>query len=82
MADTGLLIEVADNGQQAVELFQSRLASQLGAQSGGQPGMASQVATQPGVQPGRASQLSPPSGIQPLEPIIPEPMSPEPISPG
>ena len=38
LEDTGLLIEVADNGQRAVELFQSRMASQLDSPSGDQPG--------------------------------------------
>jgi CheY-like chemotaxis protein len=37
LADTGLLIEVADNGQRAVELFQSRMPSQLAPPSGAQP---------------------------------------------
>ena len=38
LEDTGLLIEVADNGLRAVELFQSRMASQLAFPSGDQPG--------------------------------------------
>jgi len=63
LADTGLLIEVVDNGQQAVELFQSRLAFQLGSQSRAQLRM--------------ASQLGPPSGVKPSEPMPPEPMPPE-----
>jgi len=37
LEDTGLLIEVADNGLRAVELFQSCMASQLAPPSGAQP---------------------------------------------
>ena len=64
LEDTGLLIEVADNGLRAVELFQSRMASQLASPSGDQPG-------KPILLKRRPPELRLP-GRMPPEPSLPE----------
>jgi len=64
LEDTGLLIEVADNGLRAVELFQSRMASQLASPSGDQPG-------KPILLERRPPELRLP-GRMPPEPSLPE----------
>ncbi len=69
LEDTGLLIEVADNGLRAVELFQSRMASQLASPSGDQPG-------KPILLERRPPELTQP-GRMPPEPSLPELILPE-----